>query len=152
MVHFRGISPGEVLMRVKFVRSAFMLLAFAMIAGNARADLFLFQWLDDEPALTGNTYQNGVLIQSVVVGDESYSDGYGLWNGATLLNDVNVNVNIYETDGVTLSDTWQLTGTAGAGFLNIPFNSDVDGSSLTPLPNAISLIETGAFKRSLSST
>jgi hypothetical protein len=124
-------------------------LAMVLWALPAHASTFLFQWDDGEPALFGNTYQDGVLIQSVNVGDEQYTSGYGLWNGATLLENIDVSLNIFDPDGVTLSDTWHLFGTAGNSSLNIPFFSDVEGGpalTLLTAANAQSIIETGDWQ------
>jgi hypothetical protein len=126
-------------------------LALGLGATAAHAgDQFLFQFDDTvEGHLWANTYQNGTLIQSVDVGPESYGSGYGLqWNGtgAVLTSDIDVAVNIYDIDGVTLSDTWHLFGLAGDGLLQIPFVSDVEGQTLTPLPNGIRMIETGGWQ------
>jgi hypothetical protein len=122
-------------------------------AAGPTANTFLFQWDDGEPVLTGNTYQDGILVQSVAVGNESYSGTYGLWNGSTLSQDFNVAFNIFDPDGVTLSDTWHLFGTSGNGSLDIPFESDSEnGPALTPLANAQSLIETGDWQTVLEFT
>ena len=124
-------------------------LALGASASAASASEFLFQWDDSEPVLTGNTYQDGVLIQSSAVGDESYTGGYGLWNGGTLAGDVDVAVNIYDAPGGALSDTWHLFGTRGEFVVRIPFfsNSDVAGGPvLAPLANAFTLVETGDWQ------
>lgn len=115
-------------------------------ATAAKASTFLFQWDDAEPYLTGNTYQDGTLIQSVVVGQEGYSGSYGLWDGA-LASSFDVSFNIYESAGGALSDTWHLFGERGAGSLSIPFYSDVEGQVLQPLANAFTLVETGNWQR-----
>jgi hypothetical protein len=69
------------------------------VATARAASSFLFQWDDTEQGLWGNTYQDGVLIQSVLVGLETYANGYGLWNNATMLADFRVAVNIWEPGG-----------------------------------------------------
>jgi hypothetical protein len=128
-------------------------LALSFTASAANADTFLFQWVDTvEGHLLGNTYQNGNLVQSVDVGQESYADGYyGLWNEATIIAPFDVSFNIYERNG-NLSDTWRLFADAGSTFLSIPFNSDFDGQTLQPLSNAVSITETGGFQTVFQNT
>ena len=128
--------------RLSFLASAILL---SVGAGAASASTYLFQWDDSEPYLTGNTYQDGTLIQSVTVGQESYNGSYGLWGG-TLTQSFSLSFNIYEADG-TLSDTWALSGQEGGSSLYIPFYSDVEGQQLQPLDNAISLVETGDWQQ-----
>ena len=122
-----------------------MLIGGIVLASPAFAqDNYLFQWDDaTEGHLWGDTYKNGVLIQHVDVGPEDYDGYYGLWAGA-LANDFDVSFNIYDRDG--LSDTWRIFGTAGNTYFGTPFHSDNDISQLTPLPNGITLWETGAYQ------
>jgi hypothetical protein len=121
-------------------------LALVFSASAASASEFIFQWDDSsEGHLYGITFQDGVEIQNVDVGGESYNSSYGMWNGATLVNDFDVAFNIFDLDG--LSDTYHIFGFAGSGTFNPHFNSDVDGGSpLTPLANAVSITETGNFQ------
>jgi len=124
-----------------------LVLLIAGVAGTfqARADVFVFQWLDNNDAvgLRGVTYQNGVVIQDVNVGAESYAFSYGLWNGGTLDSSFDVSFNIYDPDGVTLSDTWHIFGTQGDTSFGTPFVSDTETTSVSSLSNAVSLVETG---------
>lgn len=130
-------------------------LAVALAAsGGASAatigDTYVFQWDDAETGLTGNTYKNGELIQSVKVSDENYDGDYGLWTNAKgelgmLTSDIDVRVNILEADG-SLSDTWRLFGNRGDSRLGIPFHSDFENQQVQPLPGAIKLFESGDYQ------
>lgn len=122
-------------------------LAMTALAPSAHASLFVFQWDDGEPSLTGNTYQDGELIQSVVVGNESYNGGYGLWNNAVLSSGFNQRINIYDADRKTLSDTWSLDGFQGDSSFNMSFLSDMENIPLQPLIEpTLSLVETGDWQ------
>jgi hypothetical protein len=71
----------------------------------------------------------------------------------TLSANTNNAYNIYEPDGVTLSDTFHSTGTQGGSSVTSTFLSDTEsslGSPLTPLINGTSLIETGDWQTVLT--
>ncbi|MDB5479645.1 MAG: hypothetical protein JWO83_698 [Caulobacteraceae bacterium] len=117
-------------------------------AGVAQAaDNYLIQ-LDDRASndtITGNTYKNGAnLIQSVVFPNDEINAPYTLWSGATLLASFDNQFNYYEPDGVTLSDTVEISGTAGDTFFQVVFLSDPN--SLSPLPNGGVNLENGQFQ------
>lgn len=103
-------------------------------------DQYLFQWDDAGTVLTGNTFKNGVSIQSVVVGTDSYGGSYGLWTGS-LMSNINASFNFYDTNNV-LGQTWQLNGTAGASSLNIPFDSSATVSAIVGGTN---IVYTGGY-------
>lgn len=130
-------------MRITYLLAA--ALAAICVAGSASAANYLFQWDDSTSALIGTTYKDGTIIQSVNVGNEQYTGGYGLWDGATLVDDVYIATNIFESDG-SLSDTWLISGARGDGVLNFPFHSDFEGFVLDPLPGAASFKETGGWQ------
>ena len=52
--------------------------------------------------------------------------------------------NIYDPGGVTLSDTLQITGTAGTNEIDTNFQSDIEGVPLFPLAGGTMITETGA--------
>jgi hypothetical protein len=122
-------------------------LVFGLGAGVAQAaDSYLIQ-LDDasvEGQITGNTYKNGTLIQSVVFAGEHLFSSYSLWSGATLGTSFDNQFNYYDLDGVTLSDTVHVYGTAGDGFFWIDFRSDPELAG--PLPDGGHFIEDGSFQ------
>ena len=129
-------------------------LALTVGASSAHAaNSFVFQWDDLGDSIHGITYENGVVIQDANIGGESYGGSYGLgWDPSSFLaSDVDVAFNIYGA-GEGLSDTWHIFGNAGDAVIQIPFNSDVEGQTLTPLVNAISLKETGQFQTVLQFT
>ena len=121
-------------------------LALGVCASAANANTFLVQMDDLTDTLFVNTYEDGALIQSVGF-PESYNGSYGLqWNaGAALASNVDIGVNILESDG-TLSDTWRLFGSTGDTRINIPFFSDIEGQTLTPPLSATSIFETGNWQ------
>lgn len=129
-----------------------IVLSLMMSAAQAIAgDSYLFQWNDlQENVLYGDTYQNGVLIQHAAVGPESYDGTYGLWAGQ-VSQTFDARFNIYEPNG-QLSDTWRIAGNAGDTFLTFQFYSDVEGQSLLPLSNAVSIFETGSYQTVLQTT
>lgn len=126
-------------------------LALGLGAGIAQAaDNYLIQ-LDDTNAndtIVANTYMNGPnLIQSVVFPDDTINAPYYLWSDATLIATFDNQFNYYEPDGVTLSDTVEVFGTAGDNFFTVQFFSDIEGGSpLQALPNGGVNIETGQFQ------
>ena len=122
-------------MKKSILTLATVLALGAATTATHAANVFLVQFDETPTGVFANTYEDGILIQNVNVGPESYGGGYGLqWNtGALLTSDVDVAVNILDANG-SLSDTWHLFGHAGDGFINIPFTSDatqgLDGGSL----------------------
>jgi hypothetical protein len=125
------------------------IVAMSVWMSPALASLFLFQWVDGETALRADTYKDGLLIQSVVVGDEVYGGTYGLWDGAVMAFAVDARFNIFEADGRTLSETWRIAGNQGAQSLVFPFDSS-DG--VQALIDAQTVIETGEFQTVLEFT
>lgn len=63
---------------------------------------------------------------------------------------INLSLNIFDPDGVTLSDTLNIVSTAGTDEITLIFNSDIEGTPLTPLAGGTSLIETGALQTAAS--
>ena len=131
--------------------AALVLVGLVGSTAPARASSFVFQWIDTDDAvgLRGVTYQDGVVIQDVNVGPEDYFLFYGLWPDGisnTLTSSFDLRFNIYDADGVTLSDTWEIQGNQGDSRFFTPFHSDTEGVPLAPLPDATSLIETGGFQ------
>jgi hypothetical protein len=124
-------------------------IALGMSAGTAQADAFLIQLDDTLPggAVAGNTYQNGLLIQSVTFSNDQIVSPYTLWNGATLSNTFDNQFNFYEPDGVTLSDTVEISGNAGDKFFSVNFQSDAAG--MTALLNGGVFIENGLFQEAV---
>lgn len=128
-------------------------LALGLGVGVAQAaDNYLIQ-LDDtlsNDTIVGNTYKNGPnLIQSVVFPNDMINAPYVLWSGATLIATFDNQFNFYETDGVTLSDTVEISGTAGDNFFQVVFLSDPN--TMGPLPNGGVNIETGMFQQAVLS-
>ncbi len=119
-------------------------------AGVAQAaDNYLVQLDDTLPGgqVAGNTYKNGTLIQSVVFSGDAIISSYGLWSGATLNASFDNQFNYYDLDGVTLSDTVEVSGTAGDSFFYIDFRS---ASALAgALPNGGAYIEDGSFQQAV---
>ena len=132
------------------MRKSLLSMAAAVAVGlgapAAHASIFLFQWDDAETALTGTTYKDGQVIQSIVVGDEAYANGYGLWDGALMAIDVDLRVNVYEPRSNVVSDTWRIQGHKGNQSISIPFFSDFNNQLPQPLPDAIKLFETGEYQ------
>jgi hypothetical protein len=128
------------------IRPLVSALALAAMSHGAHASTYLNQFDDsDETGLGITTFQDGVIIQQVKLPTESYTDGYGLFDGV-LPTDINIAANILEADG-SISDTWHIFGAAGDDFFNIPFLSDTEGQPLPPLANpTIVLTETGDWQ------
>jgi hypothetical protein len=120
--------------------------ALSLGASAASASEYLFRFDDTvEGALRGMTYQDGNVIQDVVVGAEAYNGTYGLWAG-TLVGNFDVAFNIFAPNG-ELSDTWRIFGSEGSRSFDMPFHSDVDGGTpLELLTNGVAIIETGGFQ------
>lgn len=120
---------------------------FAILSFSAHAvaipnhDQYLFQWDDAGSVLTGNTFKNGVSIQSVVVGIDSYAGSYVLWNSTTLTSNFNFNFNFYDTNHV-LGQTWKFNGLAGASSVDIPFDSS---STVTAIAGGTDITYTGGY-------
>jgi hypothetical protein len=92
------------------------------------------------------------LIQHSIFPGESITGPYTLWNGATLNSSFNVSYNIYDQDGVTLSDTLNLSGNAGDTFLTVSFISDTEIGLLVPLPGGRYIVEDGSLQGALDFT
>lgn len=143
-------SPMKTLFSKNVFLSALIFL-FALMSFSTSAiaavipdhDQFLFQWEDAGNVLTGNTFKNGVLIQSAVVGTDSYPGNYFLtWNAnGTLMSNVNVSFNFYDTNNV-LGQTWQFNGVAGDNFLGIPFDSS---AAVAAIAGGTNIIYTGGY-------
>jgi hypothetical protein len=131
-------------------------LALGLGVGVAQAaDNYLIQ-LDDtlfNDTIVGNTYKNGPnLIQSVVFQNDTINAPYVLWSGATLIATFDNQFNFYEPDRVTLSDTVEISGTAGNNFFQVVFLSDPEGGMpLQALPNGGVNIENGKFQQGVLS-
>ena len=64
-----------------------------------------------------------------------------------LTSDVDIRANIYEADGVTLSDTFKIFGEVGDSFFHLEFFSDVNQVPPTPLVNpTLVIVENGLFQ------
>jgi hypothetical protein len=118
---------------------------------ETKAATLLVQIVDDaSDHVWIDTYEDGTLIQHFGPFSDSYKNaGYVLWNNATLTSNVNVAYNIFDPGGA-LSDTWQISGTAGHTLLVQSFISD--SASPSAIPGALSITETGAFQTLLSFT
>ena len=133
--------------------STIAVLALGLGAGGVQAaDNYLVQLDDTSSAdtVTGNTYTNGALIQSVVFSGDRIVSSYGLWSGATVTSTFDNQYNYYEGDGVTLSDTVEISGNVGDTFITIAFNSDTDATPLTALASGGHFIEDGTFQPAVS--
>jgi hypothetical protein len=67
-------------------------------------------------------------------------------NGASPTSDVDLSFNIFEQDGVTLSDTLQIIGRVGLGVSSV-FTSDTEGSTLPALAGGTSITENGDIQQ-----
>ena len=124
-------------------------LALLLSTAAQAADNFLVQLDDTLPGgqIAGNTYQNGVLIQSVTFSGDVLQSPYGLWNGATLIDSFDNQFNFYDPGSSELSDTAEVSGNAGDTFFSISFLSFVEGGpALTPLVNGGNYIENGQWQ------
>ena len=81
---------------------------------------------------------------------EYCSIGSGFGGSTTFSSAVNLYFNIYEPDGLTLSDTLQVNAAAGSNSITSTFQSDVDGVPLTPLAGATSIVEDGTVQTATS--
>jgi hypothetical protein len=132
----------------RFRKACQVVLASGMLwwAGPSQASVYLNQFDDLGDNLIIKIYRDGAIVQNVTLTGESYTGGYYLFYGV-LSQDVNFSTNIYDSDGVTLSDTWHIFGSAGSQFFSIPFLSDVEGGpALQPLSGAQSIIENGDWQ------
>ena len=131
-------------------------LALGLGVGIAQAaDNYLIQ-LDDtlsNDTIIGNTYKNGPnLIQSVTFQNDTINAPYVLWSGATLLATFDNQFNFYEPASKVLSDTVEISGTAGNNFFQVVFLSDMEGGiPLQPLPNGGVIFENGTFQQAVLS-
>jgi hypothetical protein len=140
------------------VFGAVAVLALGLGFGVARAqtapDNYLIQLDDTSPtgSVIGNTYKNGTLIQSVPFCCDTLDSPYFLWSGATLTSSFDNQFNYYDPGSTVLSDTIEVSGTAGNDFFTIAFSSAVDGGpALTPLPDGGTFFENGQFQEGIVS-
>ena len=119
-----------------------------LAATTAQASNLLIQ-LDDTDVngnVIGNTYENGVLIQSANFCCETIDANYGLWHGATLSATFTNQYNFYEASTGALSDTSEISGVAGDSLIHFKFQSDGGSAPLIAYANGINLIETGNWQ------
>ena len=132
-------------------RALFAAAVLSLCAFGASANVFDVQIIDTvEGTVYGDTYDNGQLRQSAPFPGETLLSGYNVWDNGTLNSSFNVSFNIYDQDGVTLSDTLNLSGTQGDTFFNISFISDAEIGLLQPLPGGIFIMEDGSLQPVLS--
>ncbi|MCX5807737.1 MAG: hypothetical protein NT010_16980 [Proteobacteria bacterium] len=136
----------------KTIEVAVVLFVLTLFAGSAFGYVtyvpsnYLVQFDDAEPGLTIITYKDGQEIQRLPFENEHYVGGYGLWHGAFTSN-VSIKTNIYEPNGRTLSDTWEISGVANQNTVMIAFFSDTEGGpGLTPLQYGYPIDETGDWQ------
>jgi len=60
---------------------------------------------------------------------------------------INLLFNVFDPDGLTLSDTLQITSGTGSDFFVSTFQSDIEGGTLLPLPGGTSITEDGTVQR-----
>jgi hypothetical protein len=92
----------------------------------AQATTYVIQFDDSTDNLVENVFADNVLTQTIL-GGESLSSRFDLFHGASLTAAVSIGVNVFEANGVTLSDTFSISGPNGAGFVNLNISSDVEG-------------------------
>ena len=111
-------------------RALFAAAVLSLCAFGASANVFDVQIIDTvEGTVYGDTYDNGQLRQSAPFPGETLLSGYNVWDNGTLNSSFNVSFNIYDQDGVTLSDTLNLSGNQGDNLFSISFISDAEISS-----------------------
>jgi hypothetical protein len=108
------------------------------VPGNAASLLFIWDYAPGD--MHGITYQDGVLIQDVAVGNE-YAGFYGLWNGQTILADFAAAFNIVDGSNNLLA-TYAPSGTAGSGSFAVPFLT----SSAVYLAGGTDVVANGGFQ------
>ena len=132
--------------------SAVMAAGATFVAPDAKANTILFQLDDSTTAIHNRVYNNSALVIDnptccdMISGLFHFSDAL---SGGKLISNVNIQWNIFEPDGITLSDTLSLVGTAGTNGLQIDFVSD-NWPTLALLSGAQSVIETGTWQTALN--
>lgn len=112
------------------------------VAAQVAPDSYVIQLDDRTDTIYGNTYKNGVLIQSAPF-SQNLNAPYGIWSGATLRYDFDFQDNILEYPGGPLSDSLELISVAGTSSLSFNFQSDPYG---TYYPNGTTFAETGGWQ------
>lgn len=122
-------------------------LVLALLAGSglafsapSNAAELLFIWDYAPGNLHGITYQDGILIQDVNVGNE-YSGNYGLWNGQTILADFAAAFNIVDGSNNLLA-TYAPSGTTGSNLFAVPFLT----SSASYLVGGTDVVANGGYQ------
>jgi hypothetical protein len=123
--------------------SVFMALALPLLC---HADITL-TYLDSTDTLQftvngGSPTNCGGVPESCLI--ENFFGGYTNPSTFALL------FNIYDPGGLVLSDTLQITGTAGTDEISTNFQSDIEGIPLVPLVGGRTMIETGAVQTAAS--
>lgn len=127
--------------------SVAILAATTAQAQNQASNLLIqFDDTDVNGNVIGNTYENGVLIQSLNFCCETIDSNYRLLNGATLTATFTNQYNFYELGTGTLSDTSEISGVAGDRVIHFKFQSDGGSSPLTAYANGSNLVETGNWQ------
>ena len=133
---------------------AVAIVGLSLAAPSAGAATILYQLDDSTDAIRGTAYNNGILKYDAPTCCDMIT---GTWflsqaaSGGNLTSDVDIKWNIYDPDGVTLSDTLSIVGKAGTNGLQIDFISDewVGVPALAVLPGGQFVIETGTWQTAL---
>jgi hypothetical protein len=148
----------DILTRTKTLTGLTALGLLTACGGTSRADSYQSQpWLvridDLGESLCVSKYLSGGKISGyeaqtggspfyVAFGESDIISSYG-----RLLSDVRIAINIYESDGGMLSDTWLIDGEAGRRFVVSRFLSSHEGFQPEALENpTLSLIESDAWQ------
>jgi hypothetical protein len=108
-------------------RALFAAAVLCLCASGASANVFDVQIIDTvEGTVYVDTYDNGRLRQSAPQSAETVLGSYILWDNGILNSSFNVSFNIYDQDGITLSDTLNLSGTTQQSFFDVSFISDAE--------------------------
>lgn len=132
-----------------FVLTVAMLAGVSLVAPTAEATSYRVQIDDQSESPVVQYYADGGLLLTVSFG-ESYSFTFDIGsNGGTIPFGANVALNIYDADGITLSDTLSITTNIDhpTTALDIAFVSDTEGGpALIPLLDALRITETGDWQ------
>jgi len=120
----------------------FLVLGFfvALSPATARADTTL-QFFDSSETVQVSPFGAGPFNCLAETCTENIAFG-----GYTNPSAINMTFNIYDQDGVTLSDTLAITGAAGSNEIDSTFVSDTEGVLLVPLPGGSTIIENGSMQ------
>lgn len=134
----------------KLFKIALLSLSLGLFHSPAQAALILGQLIDENPPIRGLAYLDGVLIQDIVLAEETFADrftGFVILDPfARPLDYFNVSYNIYAPDSGALVGLLSMSGGPDWPLVHTAYYSTFPGATLQPIDSPTgNLIADGNF-------